>query len=117
MAKHLRLGRRAENLATDYLHRRGYLIRERNYRASKAEVDVVAQIQKTLCFIEIKAKHGWAFGPPEDRVDAGKIRRYHQAAENYQEEENWHGEIRYDSIAITFFPQAVQIEHFEDAFS
>jgi hypothetical protein len=29
----------------------------------------------------------------------------------------WEGEIRFDSILLTFFPQAIKIEHFEDAFS
>ncbi|MFM7020840.1 MAG: YraN family protein [Aquirufa sp.] len=117
MAKHLRLGRRAENLATDYLRQNGYFIRERNYRAGIAEVDLIVQKSQTLCFVEVKAKKSGGFGPPEERINAGKIRRYHQAATNYQEDEAWFGEIRFDTISITFFPQAVQIEHFEDAFS
>lgn len=117
MAKHLRLGWRAENLATDYLKQQGYYIREKNYRTGIAEVDLVAQKSQTLCFVEVKAKRSGGFGPPEERIDTGKIRRYHQAATNYQEDENWYGEIRFDTISITFFPQAVQIEHFEDAFS
>ncbi len=117
MVKHLRLGRRAENLAVDYLRRAGYIIREKNYRAGIAEVDIVAQKTNTMCFIEIKAKKAWDFGPPEDRIDAGKLKRYHLAATYYQEDENWFQEIQFDTISITFFPQAVQIEHFEDAFS
>ncbi len=117
MAKHLRAGKRAENLATDYLQRGGYTIRGRNFRTGAAEVDIVAQKHQTLYFIEIKAKSHWLFGPPEERIVAKKINLYQQASIIYQEEEKWFGEIQFDMISITFFPQAVQIEHFEDAFS
>ena len=117
MAKHLRLGKKAEYLATDYLRRQGYYIRDKNYRSGRAEVDIVAQKTMCLCFIEIKAKRSLRYGEPEEQIGKGKIRLYHQAAESFQIEEKWHGDIQFDSISITFFPQAVKIEHFEDAFS
>jgi putative endonuclease len=117
MAKHLRLGKRAEYLATDYLRNQGYFIRDKNYRSGQSEVDIIAQYWKTLCFIEIKSKRSASYGEPENQIGKGKIKQYHQAAESFLLEENWHGEIRFDSISITFFPQAVKIEHFEDAFS
>ncbi len=117
MAKHLRLGKKAEYLATDYLRKQGYYIRDKNYRSGQAEVDIVAQKSQRLYFIEIKSKHSMSYGPPEEQIGKGKIRRYHNAAESFQLEEKWHGEIQFDTISITFFPQAVKIEHFEDAFS
>jgi hypothetical protein len=40
-----------------------------------------------------------------------------QAADAYQIVKNWHKEIRFDAISVNFYPQAVKIEHFEDAFS
>jgi len=117
MAKHLRLGKRAEYLATDFLRKQGFFIRDKNYRSGAAEVDIIAQKAKRLHFIEIKSKHSLSYGEPEEQIGKGKIQRYHQAAESFQLEEKWHGEIQFDSISITFFPQAVKIEHFEDAFS
>ncbi len=117
MAKHLRLGKRAEYLASDYLLSRGYYIRDKNYRSGQSEVDIIAQKHQTLCFIEIKSKHSLQFGEPENQIGMRKIKLYHQAADSFQQEEKWHGEIQFDSISITFFPQAVKIEHFEDAFS
>jgi len=117
MAKHLRLGKRAEYLTSDYLRSRGYYIRDKNYRSGQSEVDIIAQKHKTLCFIEIKSKRSLRFGEPENQIGKSKIRLYHHAAESFQLEEKWHGEIQFDSISITFFPQAVKIEHFEDAFS
>jgi hypothetical protein len=40
-----------------------------------------------------------------------------QAADTYQMDNNWHQEIRFDAISVNFYPQAIKIEHFEDAFS
>jgi putative endonuclease len=117
MAKHLRLGKRAEYLATDFLRKQGFVIRDKNYRSGAAEVDIIAQKAKRLHFIEIKSKHSLRYGEPEEQIGKGKIQRYHHAAESFQLEEKWHGEIQFDSISITFFPQAFKIEHFEDAFS
>ena len=103
MAKHLRLGKKAEYLATDYLRKQGYYIRDKNYRSGQAEVDIVAQKSQRLFFIEIKSKHSICYGEPEEQIGKGKIRRYHHAAESFQLEEKWHGEIQFDTISITFF--------------
>jgi putative endonuclease len=117
MAKHLQQGKRAELAAATFLQKSGYGIRERNYRNGKAEVDLIAQRGIFLVFFEIKSLRSTAHGFPEERIGYSKTNLFHQAANSYQEEENWQKEIRFDSIAITFFPQAIKIEHFEDAFS
>jgi putative endonuclease len=117
MAKHLQQGKRAELAAARFLQQSGYGIRERNYRNGKAEVDLIVQRGVFLVFVEIKSLRNTKHGHPEERIGRTKTALFHQAAASYQEEENWGKEIRFDSIAITFFPQAIKIEHFEDAFS
>jgi putative endonuclease len=117
MVKHLQQGKKAEMAAATFLQKSGYGIRERNYRNGKAEVDLIVQRGIFLVFVEIKSLQSSAHGYPEERIGGSKIKLFHQAASSYQEEEKWHKEIRFDSIAVTFFPQAIKIEHFEDAFS
>ena len=117
MAKHLQQGKRAELAAATFLQKSGYGIRARNYRNGKAEVDLIVQRGIFLVFVEIKSLRNTRHGHPEERIGRTKTTLFHQAAASYQEEENWVKEIRFDSIAITFFPQAIKIEHFEDAFS
>jgi putative endonuclease len=117
MAKHLQQGKRAELAAATFLQKSGYGIRERNYRNGKAEVDLIVQRGIFLVFVEIKSLRSIRHGHPEERIGCSKTSLFHQAANSYQADENWQKEIRFDSIAITFFPQAIKIEHFEDAFS
>ncbi len=116
MAKHLKLGKRAEGIAVDYLRRNHYQILDKNYRTGKAEVDIIALDKNTLVFIEVKSLKRTRFGYPEEQINTHKINMLSQAANEYQTEQKWEKEIRFDSISITFLPQATKLEHFEDAF-
>ncbi|RXK48873.1 YraN family protein [Aquirufa rosea] len=117
MAKHLKLGKRAERLAVEYLVRNNYQILDKNYRAGKAEVDIIAQKEQILVFVEVKSKHQTDHGYPEEQINQHKINLLSEAANRFQIEHQWEKEIRFDSISITFLPQACKLEHFEDAFS
>ena len=97
MAKHLRLGWRAENLATDYLKQQGYYIREKNYRAESARtLDTTGKLpQKPIIFSK-----------PPTTVTATNTNIIKNTKLTSQLD-----------LPCEVFPQAVQIEHFEDAFS
>ncbi len=117
MAKHLKQGQQAESLAAQYLTNRGYQILEKNYRSGRAEVDIIGQIGALIVFIEVKSLQKTFYGNPEDRIGEHKKHMLLQAANAYQMDKNWHKEIRFDAISVNFYPQAIKIEHFEDAFS
>ena len=117
MAKHLKQGQQAEWLAARYLTNLGYLIVEKNYRSGRAEVDIIGQLGKFLVFFEVKSLQKNYHGNPEDRIGKHKKHMLFQAADAYQMDNNWHQEVRFDAISVNFYPQAIKIEHFEDAFS
>jgi putative endonuclease len=117
MAKHIQQGKQAERLAAEYLVKQGYEIIDKNYRYGKAEVDLIVKKGKFLVFVEVKSLKKVDFGHPETNITSDKTHLLFQAAEAYQFETNWHQEIRFDAIAVTFLQQAYKIEHFEDAFS
>lgn len=52
-------GMEAEQIAADYLLARGYVIRERRWRcgASKKEIDIIAEKDAVMVFVEVKAPH------------------------------------------------------------
>ena len=58
----------AENIAADYLSKRGYKIHERNYRTREGEIDIIAYKDGTLIFVEVRAKTGRAFGSAEESI-------------------------------------------------
>ena len=81
------IGDYGERKAARYLMRRGYWIKERNYRSGKYEIDLIAISLRSILFVEVKTRsynRENATGvPPSHAVDADKIRFTRAAAKNY----------------------------------
>lgn len=58
MARHNDFGKWGEELAVDYLEARDFEILARNWRHERKEVDIIAQKDGTLYFVEVKTRHG-----------------------------------------------------------
>jgi putative endonuclease len=118
MARHNLDGQKGEALAKDFLIEKGYEILDENWTFGKAEVDIIALINNTIVFVEVKARSGNYFGNPEEFVDAKKQENLSNAAEEYIYVVDHKGEIRFDIIAILFKKgfETYQINHIEDAF-
>lgn len=111
------LGRAGEDAALAHLLQLGYELVCRNYRHGRAEVDlIVRQAETLLVFVEVKARSSSRFGHPEEFVTARKQQLFRLAAEQVQEDLNWHGDIRFDILALTPAAGGLRVEHFEDAF-
>ena len=76
-------GQRWESLAAKHLRKAGYKIIERNFRARAGEIDLIAEEEGVLCFIEVKGRRGAGFGSPAEAVTVEKQRRIARAAEAY----------------------------------
>lgn len=117
MAKHLKTGKRGEQLAVEYLERKGYQILDTNWRFSRAELDIVAKDGEILVFVEVKTRSYDYFGKPETAVTARKEHLIVDAASVYMETKGFEWEVRFDIISILLkSEQDIDIEHFEDAF-
>ena len=62
-----------EKLAQDFLKKRGYQIRETNYRCPEGEIDIVATQKDTPVFIEVRTKKSLEFGTPEESITPAKM--------------------------------------------
>lgn len=115
MGKSKELGEEGEQLASDYLKKKGFEILETNYRYKRSEIDIIASTTKLLVFVEVKTRTNTEFGMPEDFVDKKQADSIVAGAEQYIQEKNWHGNIRFDIISI-IKKGNVQLKHIEDAF-
>lgn len=116
MAKHNEFGIISEDYAAAYLMARGYTIRERNWRIGHKEVDIIAQKNGVIAFIEVKARKNDYFGDVADTVTDKKIRNLVQAANAYVHYHRINFPVRFDIITITGEPGCHSIEHIKDAF-
>ena len=110
------IGKQGEDKAVEYLKQKGYEIMELNYRYKRSEIDIIAQKENLLIFVEVKTKSYNTFGNPEDAVDQKKSDKIMEGADYYIEANDWHNNIRFDIIAIHKQGNTFDIVHFEDAF-
>lgn len=116
MAQHIELGKKGEQLAVDFLLKKGYDIIDRNYRFDNAEVDIIAQKKDTLAIIEVKTRSSTDFGNPQDFVKPKQIQRLVKAVDEYVNVNDLDVEVRFDIIAIVKEEKLFKIEHLENAF-
>jgi putative endonuclease len=120
MAKHNELGKWGEELATEYLKKKGYIILERDWHSSKRDIDIIAKTADltTIVFVEVKTRASDELTSPEDAVTKKKIHYLGLSADNYVKMHGTDEELRFDIISIvgTNNSDAV-IEHIEDAFN
>ena len=76
-------GQRWEGLAAKRLVAAGYAIRDRNFHGRTGEIDLVAEENGVLCFVEVKGRSGTGFGHPAEAVTAEKQRRIALAAQEF----------------------------------
>ncbi len=97
------LGRTGERLAADALMNKGYHILERNFRCRHGEIDLVAEDEHDLIFVEVKARRGTSYGLPEDALTFFKRRKLLELASYYLDlhtcaDRSW----RIDVVAVQF---------------
>ena len=117
MARQQTIGNLGEEKATLFLQEIGYKILERNWRFSKAEIDIIAKDGEVLVFVEVKAKSYTYFGAPEESVSAYKENLIIDAGHQYMLKIGHDWEIRFDIISIVFDKNKnASITHYKDAF-
>ena len=118
MSRNREIGQIGEDLAINHLELAGLTILERNWRYSKAEIDIIAKEGEALVFVEVKTRSYDYYGQPEEFVKEKQEALIIDAAQRYMEEIGHDWEIRFDIIAIILqkAPQKPEIKHFKDAF-
>lgn len=116
MAEHNDFGRKGEDIAAEYLQKKGYKILERNWSLGKNEIDIIARDGKYIVVVEVKSRHSNYAGEPETAVTRDKQRSLVRAANAYINKMHFNEEVRFDIISILVVKGAEQINHIEDAF-
>ena len=116
MAAHNELGKKGEELAVEYLLKKGYKIVARNFTFQKAEVDIIARKDNVLAIIEVKTRSTPDFGDPQEFVKGRPIQRLVKAVDHFVNEHDMEVEVRFDIVAIIQNKAGTRLEHLEDAF-
>ncbi|MDO8496574.1 MAG: YraN family protein [bacterium] len=112
-------GQWAENNVAQYLEQKSYSILDKNYRKKWGEIDIVAEKNGILIFVEVKAnKKELAGFEPENRVSPEKLRRLNRAiqtylaAKKYSPDQDW--QIDIVSLTLDHDRGVAKIKHFKN---
>ena len=112
------LGKQGEALAAAYLERIGYRIVARNYRLRLGELDLIAEENGSVVFIEVKTRRDGAAVGPFEAVTRAKRRQMAKVAMEYLVR---HGQseraARFDVVAVTLLGNEPRIELMQTAFA
>ena len=111
-------GRWGEEQVERELQRRGYIIRARRYRSRYGEIDLIAENEAFLAFVEVKFRSSCAYGSGLEAVDARKQCRLRQTAELYLSANPTEKQPRFDVAEVCPAEEAgrVTITYRENAF-
>lgn len=111
------IGTQGENLATEHLQQAGYTIVARNWLCRAGELDIIAQKDGQLVFVEVKTRRN----TPNDEIASSltpqKRKKILLAIYTYlnghkQDDEGW----RFDFITVNIQPkQPALVAHMENA--
>lgn len=110
-------GKHGEDLAVKFLQKAGYIILKKNFRASIGEVDIIAEDDGTLVFIEVKSRTSLRYGSPKEAITEQKKRQISKAALVFMNRNKLFGHrARFDVVAIQMVEGRPQFELVKNAF-
>lgn len=110
------LGKLGEELACELLRKKGYLIKKRNYRFDRAEIDIVAEKDAMIVFVEVKARESDYLSDAALLVPMKKQKQIIKAADAYIKENDLSNESRFDIVIAIVNSKYKKLDHLEDAF-
>ena len=112
-----KLGDLGEEIASNYLKKKGYKILERQYKSQYGEIDIIAEHKKTLVFVEVKARRSDDFGLPEEAVDERKLEKIIATGNCYQQKlKSKFEDVQVDVVSIIINKefQIKELKHLTD---
>ena len=90
-------------LGWKYLLDSGYKILEKNFRCAIGEIDVIAEKNKRIIFIEIKTRSNAHFGLPQEAVTSAKQVKLARLAEWYlKEKKKINSLVSFEVLAVSW---------------
>ncbi len=117
MAAHNELGKWGEQVAVEYLQKKGYQIMFRDWKIGHRDLDIIAKKDDVVVILEVRTRRNNHFGDAEMTIDRQKIKNICIASNAFVKRLKVDNDIRFDIIAITGTPDTgYTINHIEDAF-
>lgn len=103
------IGALGEQIAAQFLERKGFVVLERNYWKPWGEIDIIAEKGNTVRFVEVKAVSRENIGDisremgdyrPEEQVHPTKLAKLARTAEMYMNEKGDERDYQIDVVGV-----------------
>ena len=110
-------GDEAEDAAAEFLEAQGFRITARNFLARGGELDIVAEKEDLLCFVEVRMRSSAVWGDPSQTITWAKQRKVVRAAMHFLAKAGQlDRQLRFDVISVTGRGPGKRLEHIPNAF-
>ena len=112
------LGQSGEEVAFEFLRKKGYRILEKNYKTLLGEIDIIARDKEQLVFVEVKSLSDTSYILPQEMVNKRKQEQIVRVALSYLKAKGLKSaDCRFDCVAVVFsFGKEPEIELIKGAF-
>ena len=93
-------GHSAEVRAAEYLKQNGFKIIELNWKTRYCEIDIVAEREKAVYFVEVKSRKNSSQGYGLDYITPKKLQQMRFAAEMWVSNHEWKGEYQLAAVGV-----------------
>jgi putative endonuclease len=110
-------GETGERIAERWLKRHGWRIMQRRFRSGHRDIDLIAEKDGTVAFVEVKARRATLFGDPVEAVNWRKRRELTRSAQVWISRHGRSGDAyRFDVIGVLICDDGARVRHVENAF-
>lgn len=110
-------GKAGEELAAKFLKKNGYGILKRNYRSVFGEIDIIAEKDGFLVFVEVKTRLSLRYGAPKTAVTEHKKKQISKTAQEFINRNRLQNHMaRFDVVSIEMDKGIPRIELITNAF-
>lgn len=111
------LGNKGEDFAAEYYRKLGFDVTARNYSCRGGEIDIIAENEEYIIFVEVKTRSENVFYAPSEAVDLKKQKRLTIAATKYLAETESEKQPQFDVFeAYTKDNRIFKVRRIENAF-
>lgn len=96
-------GLEGEKKVANYLRKNGYLVIKQNYSCKYGEIDIIAQNDEYILFVEVKTRKQNSLISGVEAVDAFKQNRILKTAEDFLVKTGCELQPRFDVAEVTVF--------------
>lgn len=105
-----RLGQWGEQLVAERLRKQGWIVVARNFHCRMGELDIVAENERYIIFVEVKLRKNDRFGSACEAVTPAKQHKLRIAAELYLAMQPTQLQPRFDVVEV-YAPYGVRTEN------